>query len=71
MAIGALFARMDAVCETTVLEEDKTPISIAKGFAVFEPGKDSGFEDVFQRADNAMYENKRKTKHGNGTSPKE
>ena len=64
-----LFVRLDAVCEATALEEDKTPISIAKCFAVFEPGKDSCFEDVFQRADNAMYENKRKTKQENGILP--
>ena len=64
-----LFAKLDAVCENTALEEDKAPVSIARGFAVFDPGKDSGFEDVFQRADNAMYENKRKTKQENGILP--
>ena len=56
-----LFASLDAVCENTIIEEkDKIHISIARGFAVFKADKDFCFNDVFKRADNAMYENKRK-----------
>ena len=58
-----LFTNLDALCENTIIEEkDKIHISIARGFAVFEPDKDFCFNDVFKRADNAMYENKRKNK---------
>lgn len=35
---------------------------IARGMAVFEPGKDSSVNDVIRRADELMYENKRKCK---------
>ena len=58
-----LFVRLDTVCGNTVIEEMKTTsISIARGFAMFETNKDVCFNDVFKRADNAMYENKRKNK---------
>ena len=58
-----LFARLDAVCENIPVDANgNTPISIARGFAAFETDKDSCFNDVFKRADNAMYENKRQTK---------
>lgn len=58
-----LFESLDEVCENTIIEgKDKIHISIARGFAMFEPDKDFCFNDVFKRADNAMYENKRKNK---------
>lgn len=58
-----LFVRLDTVCGNTVIEEmNTTSISIARGFAMFETNKDVCFNDVFKRADNAMYENKRKNK---------
>lgn len=40
----------------------KIPLKIAIGFARFDPSKDMCFADVFKRADDAMYENKRKIK---------
>jgi GGDEF domain-containing protein len=51
-------------CAGTFIEDGdvKIPISIACGFACFESSKDMSFTDVFNRADDAMYENKRKTK---------
>ncbi len=55
-----LFAQFDLECIKTRIEE--TPISIARGFARFDPDRDLYFNDVFKRADNAMYENKRKSK---------
>jgi diguanylate cyclase (GGDEF)-like protein len=58
-----LFAQFDLECAKTFIEEkDEIPISIARGFALFESDKDFCFNDVFKRADNAMYENKRKIK---------
>ena len=58
-----LFVRLDTVCENTVIEEmNTTSISIARGLAMFETNKDVCFNDVFKRADNAMYENKIKNK---------
>ena len=58
-----LFVRLDTVCENTVIEEmNATSISIARGLAMFETNKDVCFNDVFKRADNAMYENKIKNK---------
>jgi diguanylate cyclase (GGDEF)-like protein len=53
--IEKLFAQLDLECE-------KAHISIARGFTMFEPDKDLCFNDVFKRADNAMYEDKRKNK---------
>jgi GGDEF domain-containing protein len=41
-----------------------TPISIASGFAAFEADRDRCLNDVFKRADKAMYEHKRKIKGG-------
>ena len=58
-----LFAQLDLECAKARIEEKvEIPISIARGFAVFDLEKDLRFNDVFKRADNAMYENKRKIK---------
>ena len=59
-----LFAQFDIECANTYVEKEQTkiPISIARGFAKFEMGTDSNFTDVFKRADDAMYEPKRKMK---------
>jgi diguanylate cyclase (GGDEF)-like protein len=58
-----LFALLDEKLRNTFINGNKQiPIKIAFGFAQFEPGKDSQFEDVFKRADKAMYENKRGVK---------
>ena len=59
-----LFAQLDFECANTRIEENgEMPISIARGFAMFDPDKDLNFNDVFKRADNTMYENKRKSKN--------
>jgi GGDEF domain-containing protein len=64
-ASEALLARLDEACAGTLIEEKgNTPISIASGFALYEAGSDLCFNDVFKRADKAMYENKRKCKEG-------
>ncbi len=58
-----LFAQLDSTCSRIYITEDgEIPLSIARGFAMFESGKDSYFADVFKRADNNMYENKIKMK---------
>ncbi len=59
-----LFARFDAECsgEFVSLENEKIPVSIAKGFARYDSKQDTCFIDVFNKADDAMYDNKRKIK---------
>ena len=60
----SLFEQFKSECENTFVEEEnvKIPIRIAWGFAKFDSSVDANFTDVFKRADDAMYENKRKTK---------
>ena len=58
-----LFMQLDLECAKTFIDEkDEISISIARGFARFDPDRDLYFNDVFKRADNAMYEHKRKSK---------
>ena len=54
-------ACFDATCAASFIEKDgvKLPVSIAKGFAEFDPAKDTQFSDVFERADEEMYVNKK------------
>lgn len=48
--------------EIVVTEKENIPISVAKGFAMYDKENDKNFIDVFNKADDAMYENKRKIK---------
>jgi diguanylate cyclase (GGDEF)-like protein len=59
-----LLERLDFECRGAYVSigENEVPISIARGFAVYDPETDGGFQDVFNRADDAMYRNKRKMK---------
>ena len=58
-----LFAQLDLECANTRIDgNEEISISIARGFALFDSNIDSCFNNVFKRADNAMYENKRKNK---------
>ena len=58
-----LFTKLDLECSKTFIDEKcEVSVSIARGFARFEKDNDLHFNDVFKRADNAMYENKRKSK---------
>ena len=59
-----LLKKFDEEClnESVVADKENIPVSIAKGFARYDSGKDSSFLDVFNRADDAMYENKREMK---------
>ena len=59
-----LFEKIDAECENNSIETDDgdVQISLAKGFARYDSGKDMQFVDVFNRADYEMYKQKRKMK---------
>ena len=60
-----LFEQFDRHCaESLVNETARISVKIARGFARFEAGKDQCFADVFKRADEAMYRNKRTSKMG-------
>ena len=60
-----LFMQFDLKCSKTFIDKkSEISISIARGFAKFDPDRDLNFNDVFKRADNAMYEDKRKSKEG-------
>ena len=60
----ALFEKFEAECAISFIEADEAsiPVRIAKGFAEFDPATDSSFSDVFDRADDAMYKNKKNMK---------
>ena len=64
---GELFNKFDTECANMYIEidTDKIPVSIAKGFTKYDPEKDLEFIDVFNRADDLMYKNKRKIKEAN------
>ena len=59
-----LFQNFDQDCAGTVVEAaaKNVMLSIAKGFAEYDPAADKQFVDVFNRADEEMYKNKRKMK---------
>ena len=59
----------DSECtnEHIQVEGNDIPISIARGFTKFDPATDAQFVDVFNRADDAMYKNKRKMKASKDT----
>lgn len=57
-----LLALLDFRCQNTWIADTQDPIKLAVGFSRFDPSKDFQFTDVFKRADNAMYENKRRMK---------
>ena len=65
-ALPELLKKLDDEClnETITVDEGVIPVSIAKGFARYDSKKDTSFIDVFNRADDAMYENKREIKGG-------
>ena len=60
-------------CEEEIITagDRRIHVSIALGCAIYDPCTDNNFMDVFNRADSAMYEHKRKMKNssnGNFTS---
>ena len=44
--------------------EEDIRLSVSTGSAVYRPGRDASFRDVFNRADSSMYENKRRYHYG-------
>ena len=62
--IDELIGIFDRECQLKSIEadEDYIPVSIAKGFARYDSKNDENFIDVFNRADDAMYKNKREIK---------
>jgi diguanylate cyclase (GGDEF)-like protein len=58
-----LLAQLDFKCANTFVGENaKIPVSIAVGYARFDSDIDLCLKDVINRADAAMYENKRRSK---------
>ena len=56
-----LIAKFEAECANVSVKTDEADVavSVAKGLAMYDPDRDSQFVDVFNRADNTMYENKK------------
>lgn len=56
-----LFDRLDAEVDRVNQDERPyvVPLALAKGAAVYTPGEDADFNSVFNRADRAMYEDKK------------
>ncbi len=59
-----LLVKLDEACERDYItvSETKIPVSIAHGVSAFDPMIDTIYEDVFAKADQAMYINKEKSK---------
>lgn len=55
-----LLSELDARCESSSVSvpDAEIEVSIARAIAVYESGLDTSFEDVFNRADKKMYEDK-------------
>lgn len=65
----SLLLQLDAVCATACISLDahSIPISLARGIARFDPSIDRTYEDVFAKADHAMYINKEESKKAAST----
>jgi diguanylate cyclase (GGDEF)-like protein len=60
---GELTEILNSKFQSTFIDENKRiSIDIASGFAGYEPNRDLSFVDVFRRADETMYRNKRTSK---------
>lgn len=59
-----LINKFEEECKNEFVElgKNKVSISIAKGVSIYNPATDTCFADVFNRADDAMYKNKRSMK---------
>ena len=62
--VDTLFAELDEKLDNTKINAGSSTISVslAKGFAEYDPHRDIEFIDVFNRADDRMYMNKRSMK---------
>ena len=72
-AVGGLFAEMDAELAAFNGGEKRyeMPLSISRGTAAYERGRDKQFRDIFRRADEAMYRDKNEFYRRNGGSRKD
>jgi diguanylate cyclase (GGDEF)-like protein len=63
--MDVLFSELEDEFNNSYLKSGSSviPVSVARGFAEFAPGRDSEFADVFNRADDRMYRNKNEMKH--------
>jgi diguanylate cyclase (GGDEF)-like protein len=62
-----LMVKFDLECADTFVktnEADDVVVSVAKGFSEYDSGRDLQFADVFNRADDAKYQDKRGMKSG-------
>ena len=59
-----LIRKFRSDCEegSLMVGSERVPVSVASGSAVYDPLLDGGYMDVFNRADDVMYNNKRKMK---------
>ncbi len=60
----SLIEKIDDACSEDFIsvDEERIPVSIARGVAVYNPNIDKVFEDVFNNADHAMYMHKQSMK---------
>ena len=67
----ALCKKLDLACTNEYINANgkQIPISVASGFAKYDPATDETFIDVFNRADDAMYKNKKLNKSKQGSQP--
>ncbi|MBR5308811.1 MAG: diguanylate cyclase [Clostridia bacterium] len=61
---GELMKKLEAECAKRFITADgeMLPVSLAMGYARYDSDEDTSFVDVFNKADDAMYENKRGAK---------
>lgn len=59
-----LLVKLDEACSEDYITvcENKIPVSLARGVSIFNPEIDCVYEDVFAKADHAMYLNKEESK---------
>lgn len=58
--MNLLFRRLDEklIKENQTVKKYKIPLAIAKGYALYTPGNDKEYKEVFKRADQKMYDDK-------------
>ena len=59
-----LLEKMDKACKKDFISvyENKIPVSVARGIAIYDTSVDTVYEDVFAKADHAMYMHKEESK---------
>ena len=57
--LDELMSSFDKNCVDANNRDDDTPVAISKGYAVFDASTDNNYQYTFERADHAMYEDKK------------